>query len=367
MGIYENRLIRLDFGEPSFPCPPEAKAESIKYISSPNCQYAPIKGDRELIFKIKTHLQEQYSIQIDEQYVTITTGGLMGLNAIIRCLKNNGITKVYYPNPGFPPYQFMGHYNGINMEPYPMVEEEQAIRQLCLLAKESPMGKTAFLITSPNNPNGLTFSRDSWDLLLEAMDKHFIICDHSFESFIFHSQKQVTIPLRENVFHAFSFSKTYSLADYRVGYVISPSLFWSEEISREHWFSQLSTSVISQKAALGALNSPQDYKIKNKRMVLKNIQKTIDLLRASDIEISRPDGGFFLWINIEKTGLSSEKFVEVALVHYKLSLISGANFGSEGEGYIRINCAADPVSLQEGISRFITCYNERLKKYEYTL
>lgn len=367
MGIHVNRLIRLDFGEPSFPCPAEAKAEAIKYITNPDCYYSPIKGEKLLIEKIRDYLASERSLNLSEELITVTSGGLMGLNSIIRCLKNQGVTKVYYPDPGFPPYKFLGYYNGVEMNPYSMTDEKEAIQSLITLGEDSYPKSSAFIITSPNNPNGITFSKESWNSVTEIMSSQFIICDNSFESFIFNESKNCLPPSGGNIFHSFSFSKSFAMADYRVGYVISPSVEWSEAISRDHWFSQLSTSVISQKAAIGALNCKKDYLSNTKQNVITNINIAIKKLRLFGMDVAYPEGGFFLWINIKDIGCSSDDFVQYALEHYKLSIISGSNFGENGNNYVRINCATDQLTLEEGLDRFIKCYKERSCRHEYTI
>lgn len=364
MGIYDNRLIRLDFGEPSFAPPPESKAEAIKYITSTSCHYSPIRGEKELLDKIVTYLEDKYSQSIEKENISVTSGGLMGLNTILKCLKDEGISEVYYPNPGFPPYQFMNKYIGIKLKPYPMINEKEVINFVSNIAKHKDRRTVAFLITSPNNPNGLTLSSDCLNSLTESLANQYIVLDNSFESFVFREVKKNSLAIGENIFHSFSFSKSFSLADFRVGFVITPNSAWCDQVSRSHWFSQLSTSVISQKAAIGALNCKKDYLENNKKIVQENLENSLAILRSRGINVENPEGGFFLWVNIEKTNLSSEGFVQYCLSKYRLSLISGETFGTQGAGYVRINCATDEFTLHEGLERFVKCYLERTSNYE---
>jgi len=364
MSIYENRLLRLDFGEPSFPCPEEAKAEAIKYILNPDCYYAPIKGEEDLIKQITAHFEIKRNLKVEGNCISITTGGLMGINSIIRVLKKNGVKKIFYPDPGFPPYSFLGENNEIIMKPYPMIESNDTIEKLSDIAKNNLPKNVAFIITSPNNPNGMTFCSEEWNKINNLLKNQYIICDNSFESFIYDKSKDRLPPFNDNYFHVFSFSKSYSLADYRVGYVVSPSSKWNEFISREHWFSQLSTSVISQKAAIGALSAKKEYCEMNKLSVLNNIIYSVKLLLKNGINVQIPDGGFFIWVDITNTGYSSEEFTNFALKHYKLSVVSGDNFGKNGVNFVRINCATDRLSLEEGLNRFVRFYNERMLEIE---
>lgn len=291
----------------------------------------------------------------------------MGINSIIRSLKKKGVTKVYYPDPGFPPYNFLGMYNDIISEPYKMVSTNQTLEELITIAKKNPPMSVLIIIASPNNPNGLTFDKMEWGNINEKLLNQYILCDNSFESFIYSKDKDRLPPFNENYFHVFSFSKTYALADYRIGFVISPSEDWSNILSREHWFSQLSTSVISQRAALGALNTKDNYREQNRIKIKNNIQDSVEYLLQEGIEVDIPEGGFFLWIDINKTGLTSLEFTNLALEQYKLSIVSGDRFGQFGNGYIRISCATDPLRLQEGLNRFVKCYKERIPRSEDTL
>ena len=312
-GIYKGRLIRLDFGEPSLPCPPEAKAEAIKYITNPECYYSPIKGENKLIDQIQKYLFNEKKFNISRKLITITTGGLMGLNSIIRCLKKEGVKKIYYPDPGFPPYRYIEYYNEIELVPYPLNNEKKAIDFLIKSTNKNPHKSVAYIINSPNNPNGITFSNTSWKCLKEGIINQYIICDNSFEAFIYNKSKKNSFPpFGENFFHVFSFSKTFSLADYRVGYVVSPNKEWAELISRHHWFTQLSTSVISQQAAIGALNCKSDYLNQNIITISQNLNYSIEQLKKNNIDGYHPEGGFFLWINIDETQYSSNEFTKYA-------------------------------------------------------
>ena len=102
----------------------------------------------------------------------------------------------------------------------------------------------------------------------------------------------------------------------------------------------------------------------NKLSVLNNIIYSAKLFLNNDINVHIPCGGFFIWVDITNTGYSSEEFSNFALKHYKLSVVSGDNFGKNGLGFVRINCATDRLSLKEGLNRFISFYNERMLEIE---
>jgi aspartate/methionine/tyrosine aminotransferase len=365
---FHNHLIRLDFGEPSFPPPNEAKAEAIKYITNPKCQYEALLGNQTL----RDLIVKNTRVKIDDNQVLITSGGLMGINVIVKTLSQEGIKKVFYPNPGFPPYQFMDKLSNVNLIPYDFLNKQKLIEDLHRMSKEINE-KAIFIITSPNNPNGLFLQNNEWKKIYTILKGHYIIRDDSFENFTYISEgkddneEEIGGSNKDNVFKVYSFSKTYSLADYRVGYVIAPNSIYAEKLAKNHWNEQLSTSTVSQRAAIGALKASSDYLNFNKNHVEENLIFAMNRLCEEAIEVDKPEGGFFLWINIQKTGLSASDFVTRCLKEKNLSLMSGEAFGENGEGFIRINCATETVTLKEGIKRFISFYQERMKAIEYHL
>ncbi|CAM3867125.1 pyridoxal phosphate-dependent aminotransferase [Mesobacillus thioparans] len=359
MNDFFSQVIRLDYGEPSFPPPKEVKSEAIKYITNGYCEYEEPSGNGALrhLITLQTHPE------INSEQIVITSGGLMALNSVISALSKKGIKNVYFPDPGFPPYQEMDRISNINLIPYKYDTKEVFLNSL---SRYTDKEKAAFIITSPNNPNGLVLSNSEWDLIFEKLRDHYIIVDDSFVNFLF-SDDDTSLKLGENVFRVFSFSKTYSMADFRVGYIITPNSEWAKNISEYIWNFQLSTSTVSQRAAIGALRAKSEYLDESRNFVLKNMLTAIKELKLKGIDAKLPAGGFFLWIDIRKTGLSSIEFVDICRESYYVSVMPGSAFGSSGEGFIRINCATESISLKEGIKRFIHCYEERLNENERIL
>ncbi|PEE03531.1 hypothetical protein COF63_27615 [Bacillus pseudomycoides] len=339
---------------PSFPPPDEAKAEAIKYITNPICQYESVLGNHTL----REMIANKYNVNLE--LVSITSGGLMGIHSVIKTLFQRGIKNIYYPNPGFPPYQYIDTLLTVKTIPYNFIDNELFKNELNTIVS-AINEKSVFIITSPNNPNGLVLEDNDWKEIFSLLENHYIIIDNSFIDFEFHSKKSA-IQFGNNIFRIFSFSKSYSLADYRVGYVISPNEELSSKVSLNHWNEQLSVSTISQRAAVGALKAKNEYLIKNKEYIKNNLYYAVDLLNQNNIKVSMPEGGFFLWINISDLKMNAKDFVNGCLLDKKLSLIAGDSFGSNGKDHIRINCATDLMSLKEGLIRFISFYKERISE-----
>jgi aminotransferase len=113
----------------------------------------------------------------------------------------------------------------------------------------------------------------------------------------------------------------------------------------------LAAPTISQYAALEALHSGQEETEKMKLAYDERRRYLIKALKEMSLDCFAPEGAFYVFPCIKKTGLSSDEFIDKLFQEEKLLFISGTAFGPMGEGYVRISYAYSLEKIKEGMAR----------------
>ncbi|HCY7606196.1 TPA: pyridoxal phosphate-dependent aminotransferase [Staphylococcus aureus] len=348
--IHTNRIIRMDFGEPKgLSISRNTLSCAAHYLLEGKNEYSPLKGEGYLLEKINSFINEYYSINTNKEEVLVTNGGLFGIQLVVEYLRNKGISKIYIPNPGFPPYQHL-NVDQLNIIPYQSTSSDIMFKEINRI-NNSEDG-IVIIITSPNNPNGVMLNPVSFNKIDLSKKNNFFILDNSFHNYSYKYQPRIIHD--DNVFNVFSFSKSHALAAYRIGFILNKNVNHINDLAKIQWNKTLSVSGISQMMAYGALDSKNDL-IENNEKVKSQIKYAEKFLNSKGIVTNNPDGGFFLWLNTND--IDTRQLSEIAYEKYGISIMEGRHFGSEGVNYIRINCALDKESLEEGLKRLVDAFN----------
>ena len=145
----------------------------------------------------------------------------------------------------------------------------------------------------------------------------------------------------------FTFSKSYAMTGWRVGYVIAPSSF-AQLLSLHQEPVVSCASTVSQHAALAALRGPQECVQEMVGAYRERRDLAIAELAAHDVPYVRPGGGFFLMVDVSEITLDSWAFCRQLLEEERVAVVPGAAFGPRGEGFVRISLAAAPDAVVQG-------------------
>ena len=262
--------------------------------------------------------------------------------------------QVLIPDPGWPNVEMMVACAGGIAKHYPLPREssfEPAIAMLETLVTERTK---AIVINSPSNPTGTVFRRETVEALVDVAARHdlYLIADEVYEQIIFDQQHYN--PQRFDpdgrVIGVHSFSKTYAMTGWRVGYVVaSPPLARLITKLQEPFFSCASS--VSQKAAEAALAGPQDCVDQMRQEYRRNRDLAISLLNEARLPFVRPQGTFYMLVDISRSGLGSDQFARALLQGARVAVAPGRAFGPSGEGYVRLSLASTPADIREGICR----------------
>ena len=349
-------IISLGPGEPDFDTPKHIRDFAKKQLDLGKTHYTPIGGLTDVKEAFAKKLKKENKISVDpEKQVIVTVGAKESILLSMMALLDPG-NSVVVPNPGYLAYiPIIESLNGkpISAQLKPEHNFEYDIESV---KKQITNKTTALILNSPSNPTGTVFSKKSLEEIADFAIENclIILSDEAYEKFVYDDAKHVSIGslngMENHVVSVFSFSKTYAMPGFRVGYAAGPPDI-IQAMVRLKLGTTLSTPTISQLAAKHAVESSQQQV----KYMLKEYSRRRKLICARAREIGfdfrKPDGAFYLFPSIKRFGLSSVEFSRYILEKAKVLVVPGTEFGKYGEGFVRLSYATKYEKIEEAMGR----------------
>lgn len=217
--------------------------------------------------------------------------------------------------------------------------------------------KTRALIwNTPVNPSGYVATEEDTRALAALAAKYdfMVLADEAFEKWVFDGRRHISIgslpEVRERVITIHSFSKTYSMARWRIGYLVAPGMD-IDKIQKLFEHVLLECSSVSQLAATAALTGPQEWVQALSLKIHKQCKLTCEgLASIGNVSFPTPQGGPNVFVNISRIAASDEQFSDYILREYGLPMVPGTAFGCPG--HLRFCFAGNENELRKAIERF---------------
>ena len=348
-------LINFSLGDPDLTTDERIIEAAMRDAKLGHTHYTDFFGDPELRKEVVKYFSEDFAMDIADNEVMITTSGCHAMWLVLEAILDDG-DEVIIHEPCFTPYPQqieLARGKPVVLETY---EEENFEVNVDRLEKLITNRTKAIIINTPNNPTGTCFSRKIMEDIAAIAVKYdlIIIADDIYTAF---SYAEPFIPIaslegmKERTITIGSFSKNYAMTGWRVGYVIAPDFIIKtiKDINENNVFTAPS---VSQRAALYALRMRSDIcpqiveEYKNRMMYAYE-----RICRIPNMSCLPPKGSIYLFVNIKKTGLSSEEVCEKLLREAHILALPGNTFGKCGEGYIRIALTVNIDILKEAFDR----------------
>ncbi|MEM4700056.1 MAG: pyridoxal phosphate-dependent aminotransferase [Candidatus Nezhaarchaeales archaeon] len=350
-------LISLGIGEPDLDTPSHVKDAAKRALDEGYTHYTPNAGFYDLREAIAEKLRSENSIEVSPDEVIVTGGGGTGaLMLAALCLIDPG-DEVIIPDPGFVVYEAVVLMAGGRPVYVPVLEENE-YRMLPeeVEARVTPRTK-AIIVNTPSNPTGGVMEGSDLEGIAEVAIKHnlYVISDEVYEKFVYDGHRHVSLAslpgMRERTVTVNSFSKTYAMTGWRIGYAAAPKDIVDEMVKLQQ-FTMVHAPAASQRAALAALRGPQDFVRDMVKEYDRRRRFIVDRLNSiPGLSCLRPRGAFYLFLNIKKLGMSSEEAALRLLERAGVVTVPGSAFGPHGEGYLRISYARPIEQLSEACDR----------------
>lgn len=349
--------ISFAVGEPDFKPGEEVFAAAKASLDARESAYAPGAGIEELREVYAAYLSDVTHVSYKPEETIVTVGGMAALFLGLLSLLNEG-DEVLVSAPYFSNYrQMIDLCHGVTVPVDVREEDEFTLTPEAVEKALTPRTKVV-MINSPCNPTGGILSKEACEKLAEIAIKHdlFVISDEVYRHIIFDGLKYFSIAsvpgMKERTLIVDSCSKTFAMPGFRVGFGAGPKELIALMI-------KLTEGVYS-----AVPNTPQRGAIAAIRTCLPYCEKmTAEYQRRRDyicekinqmpgLSCIRPKGAFYVFVNVEKTGLSAEEFSLRLMDDEHVAVVPGNNFGSvKGSSYFRISYATSMENIIEGMDR----------------
>ncbi|MBD1925365.1 pyridoxal phosphate-dependent aminotransferase [Trichocoleus sp. FACHB-90] len=342
-------------GEPDFDTPEHIKAAAKKALDEGKTKYGPAAGEPKLREAIARKLQKDNNLGFAPENVIVTNGGKHSLYNLMMALLNGG-DEVIIPSPYWLSYPEMVILAGGT----PIIVPTDAstgykITPEQLRSSITPRTKL-FVLNSPCNPTGVVYTPAEIKALGEVVVEKdiLVVSDEIYEKIIYDDAQHLSIgAVSPEVFDrtiiSSGFAKGYSMTGWRIGYLAAP-VELVKAVSTIQGHSTSNVCTFAQFGAIAALEGSQDCVEQMRLAFAERRQVMLQTLNAiPGLSCAKPDGAFYLFVNISKSGLNSLEFCDKLLENQQVAAIPAIAFGADD--HIRLSYATDMTSIEKGMDR----------------
>ena len=349
------KVVIFSIGRPDFDTPAHIKEAAKAALDKGYVHYTPNMGILPLREAVAEHIKRQTGVSYDPKTeVMITCGGQQAILLTMKAVLEPG-DEVLLPSPGYGLY-----YNCAAIA-------DARVRAYALKAPDFGWGgaeageRTKMLfINSPHNPTGAVLSKEELGQIADFAKANnlLVVSDEAYDRLLYDGLEHRSIAsepgMRDRTVILGSFSKTYSMTGWRIGYLAGPA-----EVIRGMALLQqsfvLSVNSFAQWGAVEAMTGPQDC--------VEEMRQQFDIRRKAmmealstipNVSFAAPKGAFYIYLNHEKTGLDPVRFCAKLLDEYYVACVPGSEYGPYAGCNTRLSCATGLDDCLEGVARLRT-------------
>jgi aspartate/methionine/tyrosine aminotransferase len=350
-------VVNLCIGQPDFPPPAHVIEAGQRAIADGHHGYSAAPGIPPLREAVAADLNRRFDVKVDAADVTITPGSKVALFFALQMLGEIG-SEIIYPNPAYPGYESIIAFSGATPVPYPLSESTGfSFDADDVLSRITPKTR-AIILNSPANPTGGVLDRGELDRLVAGLERFpnvAVLSDEIYSRIIYDDRAHFTLlsyeQLRDRLILLDGWSKGFAMTGWRLGYAVWPKSLVAHAVKLAiNCHSCVNNAV--QYAGIAALEGPQDtvHEMvaawdKRRKVIVEGLR------RLPGVDCAMPAGAFYAFPNISGTGFSSAELQSRLLTEEGVALLSGASFGTMGEGYIRLSYATSTEQIEEALFR----------------
>lgn len=342
-------------GEPDFQTPEHIKDAAKKALDEGKTRYGPAAGEPKLREAIAKKLQKDNGLNYKAENIIVTNGGKQSLFNLMLASIEIG-DEVIIPVPYWVSYPEMVKLAG----GIPVLVPTEASNGYKITPEQLRQATTSksklFVLNSPSNPTGMVYSPAEIRALAEVIIEKdlWVVSDEIYEKILYDGAEHLSIgAVNGEVFSrtiiSNGFAKSYAMTGWRVGYAAAP-IELIKAMTRIQGHSTSNVCTFAQYGAIAALEGPREPLqmmleafTKRRRFILNSIAS------IAGLSCPQPDGAFYIYINIDETGMDSLEFCNLLLDRHHVAAVPGIAFGSDRE--IRMSYATDLTSIEKGMER----------------
>ena len=361
-------VVSFRAGEPDFVTPANICEAAKRAIDEGFTKYTAASGIIELKEAVCRKFESFNHLHYETNQIVISNGGKHSLTNIFTALVNPG-EEVIIPAPYWLSYPEMVKLVG-GVPVFVRCEAENGYKITPEQLAAAITDKTkAFVLNTPNNPTGMIYSRDELEALAKVIVEKDIYCisDEMYENLIYTGEEPVSIAsfndeIYRRTITCSGMAKSYAMTGWRIGYIgAAPEIAKAIGSIQSHQTSNPNS--IAQKAALEALDGPQDKVEQMKAEFKKRSERMYELVSELPLaKMLKPTGAFYAFVDVSDAFPKSYKgkqvgdvfgLADILLNDYKVAVIPCSDFGFPT--HIRLSYATSMENIEKGLSRIKEC------------
>ncbi len=350
--------ISLASGDPDFPTPDYIRRALIEAIDGGYTHYVDNQGDPQLRQALAQQAATASGHAVEPEQIVVTHGGSAALSAALLATINPG-ERVLLPEPTYSLYADLVQLVGAE----PVFVASTADFHLDLAAIDAAAdGARMLILCHPCNPTGVVYRRDELEALGRIAARHdlLVLSDEAYDHIVFDDVPFVSTlaiaDLRDRLIYCQTFSKTYAMTGWRVGYLLAPAPI-ATTAARMHRTVNGPMNAAVQRAALAAVTTATDWPERMRREYQARRELVFELLAGCPgVASAPPEGTFYAFVRYD-ADLPARDVVAAAMAR-GVAIRGGTEYGPSGEHHIRIAFSSSRDDLREGLGCLRTLFTE---------
>ncbi|WP_439593481.1 pyridoxal phosphate-dependent aminotransferase [Microbacterium sp.] len=344
-------IVRLEIGEPDFATPSHI-TEAAFDAARVRVSYVQTAGVPALRAAVGERIERAYGVAAPLDQVLITHGAVQAIDAILSAVVAPG-DEVLVPDPAWPNYEMQTTLIGAAPIHYTLRPDDDFQPDLEEIRSLITPRTRVIVLNSPNNPTGAVMRPELVAGIVALAVEHdlLVVSDEVYDEIVFdgaHVNAAALAP--DHVASVFSFSKTYAMTGWRVGYTLVPA-WLADTVTRILELESSCVSSVTQAAALAAITGPQDSVAHMRDAYRDRRDVAVGVLEGAGVEIVRPRGAFYLMLPLPDG--TDSRLAALDLVSAGVSFAPGSAFGRATPHHLRVSLASSTDSIREGLERFL--------------
>ena len=350
-------ILSFSAGEPDFNTPEIIKQAAIKAIQDGYTKYTAVEGITETKQAIITKLKRDHNLEYNLDHIVVSNGAKHSLFNLFQLLIEKG-DEVIIPAPYWVTYPEQVKYSD-GVPVFIETDDSTSFKVTAQQVKDAITPKTKILLlNTPSNPTGAVYSRSELEEIGEVLKGTDILVfsDEMYEKIMYDGEKftaaaEVSHDMFMRTVTINGLSKSVAMTGWRFGYIATPKTEIIKAMIKLQGQVTSNVNSITQHAAIAALEGHADADIETMRVAFEERRNVaIESFNAIEgITCVKPQGAFYLFVNIKEVTTDSMKFAADLLEAKGVAVVPGLAFGTEG--YFRFSFATDLASIEEGIKR----------------
>lgn len=349
-------IIKFNLGEPHYGPTQAVKSKMLEAIEQNKIDYTSSLGLMELRKAIASYYQLHHDISINWQRVVVTSGASAALMLVCAAILNEG-DEVLMGEPSYPCNREFASAFGGNVKTIPTNASSNFHISADDLINTWSCNTTAVIIASPSNPTGTSIDFSELQRIHKICIEReaWLIVDEIYLDLELQLTRELTSALHisDKLIVINSFSKYFGLTGWRLGWCVVPEFLieYTEKLSQNYY---ICPSTPAQYAAVECFSEASICESEERRIgLIENKNLVVKALKEMSLPLEvEPHAAFYVYINIASLHIDSEQFCDEALIHGKVALTPGNDFGMvDGHKYVRLSFATDKDSLKRGLDQ----------------